>query len=330
MATMNDIAKRLGIAVSTVSKALNGSGDISETTRQQVLKEAVQIGYAYQKVKKSGVRKICVITEEDASGKQDPFLHQVISGFQVAAAEHHWQVTPVPFCRLLEEEGGFHSFMVKHDYTGAFFPGFQPHRACFRQLEEVSFPLVVLNGPMENPFIGCVDTDFCQGVYQAVEHLCQLGHQSIAFFNGADNREDLQLQKTAYRQALASFGRKVPDGPAVRQGRETLKRYAARSVSHALQQAIVCAGGGLAAVVLSELSSRGVQVPEEISVVGVENLSSCEMTVPALTTVQQDCHALGRGAFFVLEGLCGELPIQSLVLSPCLIVRESAGPVNGK
>ena len=86
MVTITDIARRLGVAVSTVSKGLNGANDVSESTRALILKTAVEMGYAGRKVQKSGVRKVCVLAEREEFLSAGQFGYDLAMGFRTTAA----------------------------------------------------------------------------------------------------------------------------------------------------------------------------------------------------------------------------------------------------
>ena len=89
MATIKDIAKKLGIATSTVSKGLNGAKDISEETRQLVLDTAVEMGYAVKRVQRKGTHKVCILIENMEYNSIDQFGYEIIVGFKLAAARRH-------------------------------------------------------------------------------------------------------------------------------------------------------------------------------------------------------------------------------------------------
>lgn len=97
MVTITDIARRLGVAVSTVSKGLNGANDVSESTRALILKTAVEMGYAGRKVQKSGVRKVCVLAEREEFLSAGQFGYDLAMGFRTTAAQNGWQADLAPF-----------------------------------------------------------------------------------------------------------------------------------------------------------------------------------------------------------------------------------------
>lgn len=188
MVTITDIARRLGVAVSTVSKGLNGANDVSESTRALILKTAVEMGYAGRKVQKSGVRKVCVLAEREEFLSAGQFGYDLAMGFRTTAAQNGWQADLAPFQGLLSSQEALDTFLLRHNYAGAFLIK-QPLDSFFqanylKNLINSAFPLVFWEEESNGPCSGSVGSDHRRGVFMAVEHLCQLGHKRIALLNG--------------------------------------------------------------------------------------------------------------------------------------------------
>ena len=107
MATIRDIANRLGISVSTVSKGLNGASDISEELRQQVLDTAVEMGYSTKRSRKVENRKLCLFIENMNYENPDDFGYDIVLGFKQNAFRHNWDVTVVPVSPNFQKEENF-------------------------------------------------------------------------------------------------------------------------------------------------------------------------------------------------------------------------------
>lgn len=206
MVTITDIARRLGVAVSTVSKGLNGANDVSESTRALILKTAVEMGYAGRKVQKSGVRKVCVLAEREEFLSAGQFGYDLAMGFRTTAAQNGWQADLAPFQGLLSSQEALDTFLLRHNYAGAFLIK-QPLDSFFqsnylKNLINSAFPLVFWEEESNGPCSGSVGSDHRRGVFMAVEHLCQLGHKRIALLNGLPDFPLSGLWATAYRDAL--------------------------------------------------------------------------------------------------------------------------------
>ena len=150
MATIKDIAKKLGIATSTVSKGLNGAKDISEETRQLVLDTAVEMGYAVKRVQRKGTHKVCILIENMEYNSIDQFGYEIIVGFKLAAARRHFDVTVLPTNLNMQAEEKYDSFMLKNGFCGAFLLGFSLHDDYIAQVHKTSVPTVLFDNVIQN------------------------------------------------------------------------------------------------------------------------------------------------------------------------------------
>ena len=186
MATIKDIANRLGVSVSTVSKGLNGASDISEELRQIVLDTAVEMGYSTKRSKKEENRKLCIFIENMSYQSIDEFGYDLVLGFKQNAFRHKWDVHIVPVTPAFQEEEKYDTYLLKNGYCGAFLMGFALHDEWMKQLEDTTMPTVLLDNFIENnPNVCYIGTDSYEGISMAVNHLYTLGHKNIAFLNGS-------------------------------------------------------------------------------------------------------------------------------------------------
>lgn len=327
MPTIKDIANKLGVAVSTVSKGLNGASDISEDMRQLVLDTAVEMGYASKKIQKLGKRKVCILIENMEYENIDQFGYEIIVGFKLSAARRHCDVTVIPCNLNLQMREKFDSFMLKCGYSGAFLLGFTLHDDYIRQLSKTTVPTVLLDNYIPSRHVGYVGTDGFNGIDLAVKHLADLGHQKIALLNGSKNSQVTEERHLAFLQSMEKVSLAV-DPNLIANG-YYVPECAKDHVGAFLQggaTAIVCASDLIASGVIAELRHLGKRVPEDVSVIGFDDLPIAQHLSPTLTTVRQDRIAIGKSAFMMLEELIGGVSISKLLLKPELIVRDSTGP----
>lgn len=325
MATIKDIANKLGIAVSTVSKGLNGASDISDDMRQLVLDTAVEMGYASKKMKIKGTRKVCILIENMDYENIDQFGYEIIVGFKLSAARRHWDVTVVPSNLNMQTADKFDTYMLKNGYSGAFLLGFTLHDDWVTQLNKTTVPTVLLDNYIErNNHVGYVGTDNFEGIDLAVDHLKTLGHSKIAFLNGSKNSMvsnqryqafvlSMEKHNLVLDEKLIEYGYYVPD----------CAKYHVPTFLENGATAILCASDLIATGVISEIMKRGLKVPEDISVIGFDDLPIASQLSPALTTIRQDRVDLGKSAFLLLDGLIHNVSISKLLLRAKFIGRES-------
>lgn len=186
MATIKDIAARLGVSISTVSKGLNGASDISEELRQTVLDTAVEMGYSTKRSRKVENRKLALFIENMNYESIDEFGYDVVLGFKQNAFKHKWDVDIIPVTPQLQAEEKYDTYILKNGYCGAFLVGFALHDEWMQQLKSTTMPTVLFDNYIENnPNVAYVGTDSYEGIDMAVKHLHNLGHKKIAFINGS-------------------------------------------------------------------------------------------------------------------------------------------------
>lgn len=331
MPTIKDIATKLGIAVSTVSKGLNGASDISEEMRQLVLDTAVEMGYSSKRVQKMGNRKVCILIENMEYENIDQFGYEIIVGFKLSAARRHCNVTVIPTNLNMQTEDKFDSYMLRYGYSGAFLLGFTLHDDYINQLYKTTVPTVLLDNCIPNKNVGYVGTDGYEGIDLAVRYLAENGHTKIALLNGSKNSMVTDERLLAFTQSmeknalivnpnLIAHGWFVPD----------CAKYHVSAFLENGATAIVCASDLIASGVLAELKRLGKRVPEDISVIGYDDLPIAQHLTPSLTTVRQDRVCIGKSAFMMLEELISNVSISKLLLRPQLIVRNSTGKCPAK
>ena len=160
MATIKDIAARLGVSISTVSKGLNGASDISEELRQTVLDTAVEMGYSTKRSRKIENRKLALFIENMNYESIDEFGYDVVLGFKQNAFKHKWDVDIIPVTPQLQAEEKYDTYILKNGYCGAFLVGFALHDEWMQQLKNTTMPTVLFDNYIENnPNVAYVGTE---------------------------------------------------------------------------------------------------------------------------------------------------------------------------
>lgn len=337
MATIKEIANRLGVSVSTVSKGLNGASDISEELRQMVLDTAVEMGYATKKSKKEENRKLCIFIENMDYETNNQFGYEIVLGFKQNAFRHKWDVTVVPVTPSFQLAEKYDTYMLKNGYCGAFLLGFALHDEWMKQLETTTMPTVLFDNHIKrNPNVCYIGTDNYEGIDTAIDHLYTLGHKRIAFLNGSLHSMVSEQRQEAYYQSMKAHGLEIKESLTA------YGYYVADSAKYHVPTflgegatAILCGNDLIASGVITECQLRGFRVPEDVSVVGFDDLPISSMLEPPLTTIRQERGELGKCAYVILNSLIHHISISKTLIRPQLIERESttryeipAGPQN--
>ena len=322
MATIKDIANRLGVSVSTVSKGLNGASDISDELRQMVLDTAVEMGYSTKRSKKVENRKLCIFIENMNYETIDEFGYDIVLGFKQNAFRRKWDVDILPITPAFQEEEKYDTFLLKNGYCGAFLMGLALHDSWIKQLENTTMPTVLLDNFISgNPNVCYLGTDSYEGIAMAVNHLVNLGHKNIAFLNGSLYSLVSDQRQEAFENAMAAASLPVQkDLTAYGYYVSDSAKYHVPGFLAAGATAVVCGNDLIAKGVIDECTKRGFRVPEDVSVVGFDDISIFD---PPLTTIRQERNELGRCAYDILNSLIHHIPISKTLLRPKLIERES-------
>lgn len=325
MATMKEIANRLGISVSTVSKGLNGASDISDELRQLVLDTAVEMGYSTKSSRKEENRKLCIFVENMNYEEIDEFGYEIVLGFKQNAFRGKWDVDIIPITPAFQLEEKYDTYLLKNGYCGAFLMGFALHDEWMNQLHHTTMPTVLLdNFIYDNPNVCYLGTDNYEGIDMAVKHLFSLGHQKIAFLNGSLYSLVSDQRLEAFEASMKEVGLEVSED-LVAYGHfvSDSAQYHVPGFLASGATAIVCGNDLIAKGVIDECVARGFRVPEDISVVGFDDIPVAATTTPPLTTIHQERVELGKCAYAVLKSLINHISISKTLLRPRLVIRDS-------
>lgn len=325
MATIKDIANRLGVSVSTVSKGLNGASDISDELRQMVLDTAVEMGYATKKSKKVENRKLVVFVENMDYESAGSFGYEILLGFRQNAFRHNWDVTIHPVTPSFQLTEKYDTYLLKNGFCGAFLVGFALHDEWMKQLETTTMPTVLFDNYISsNPNVCYIGTDNYEGIDAAVHHLYTLGHKRIAFLNGSLHSMVSEQRQEAYYQSMRAHGLEIAEElTAYGYYVADSAKYHVPSFLGAGATAIICGNDLIASGVIAECKLRGFRVPEDISVIGFDDIPLAATLDPPLTTIRQERSELGRCAYIVLNSLVHHIPICRTQIRATLIERES-------
>lgn len=321
---MHDVAARAGVSHITVSRVLNDYPSIRPETRERVLTAIAELGY-----RRNLAARALVTSRTRAIGVLSPDVAQHGPASSVLAVER------------AAREHGYHPLVtaaaVEHDATVAalgFLVGqavealvvIAPHEtvlAAIRDLD-IRVPLVTLQAP-DRP--GGIGVDQAAGGRLATEHLLALGHTRIQHLAGPDGYLEASARRAGVLAALADAG--LAPGPELVGDWSAASGFAAAAAVLPATTAVVAANDQMAIGLMAALADAGRRVPEELSVVGFDDVPEAPFVRPALTTVHQDFELVGRRA---VESVLAQLGAAdaavlppSAVVAPRLVIRSSSG-----
>lgn len=328
MTRMQDIADKLGVSKGTVSKALNGTANISEDLQKKIVETAVEMGYLKKlRRQKNDEQKLCILIANMEYREPHQIAYGIILGFRQAAEPAGYTVEIVDATDALQKSISYDAFMLQNNYMGAVVLGFALPAAWMRDFGTCLTPTVLYDNYITaNPFVSYVGIDNNEGMELAVSYLKELGHKKIGYLGTGLGSYVMQVRHKAFFHALRQAGL----GADTSCSRNSY--YIAESLGRHLPQllnmgatAIICCHDQLANAVMLHCRELGYHVPEDVSIIGFDDLPFCAYTSPPLTTIRQDRIQIGKSCYYALDSLLNEVPIGTLLLHAKLIVRNSAG-----
>lgn len=331
MATLDDIAQELGISKGTVSKALNGAKDVSKKMQQAVLEKAVELGYSRLNHSTAAPRIAVFIMNMEYS-KPDDFGYDIIVGFRKAAEPAGYLVEIIPLTLQLQKEIRYDEYMMRENYCGSFFLGLSLLDPWIREFETCKTPTVLYDNHVScNPRVTSIGVDSIEGIEMAFNYLRSLGHNKIGYLSSA-------LEAYVYQQRYQSFARVMtgmglPADDSVMGSDFHVNVCLTKHLPRLLKNgctAIICSHDILAHSTMFYCNELGLRVPDDISIMGYDDIPLCRYTNPPLTTIRQNRPALGKSAFYALSGQFNGVSLSTYLLHAELIQRGSCGPVSLK
>lgn len=335
MAGMKDVADAAGVSASTVSRVLNGKSYVNEETRQRVLAAVEKINFRPNALAKSlkvgRSNTICLMV----AAIDNLMVPPIVRGAEAAARNSGFNVI---LCNTNEDESveiDCIETMKTRLTDGFLFVSACGEEKGIHQLQAQGIPLVLVNRflPEDVGKLDIISVDHYRGAYESVTYLIQAGYRRIALAHG---RDDLYLYRERYRgycDALRDAGIPYDESLVMR---EVAGRGDFFPLTEKLMElpnppdAIFADSDPKALVVMRALHNLGVKIPEQVAVIGFDNVEMSSMTEPPLTTMEQPLYELGRVAANRLirqilhKDECGEqLPPIQTILDCKLIVRQS-------
>jgi len=338
--SIQDIAQAAGVSHTTVSRALRNSALISGEVREQIQKLAVEMGYIPNAVAQSlrgqrtGTIGLVVTTIAD------PFVGRVVRGVEEFAQRDHLSLFLSISDNDPDREMAVIETFQRRRVDGIIIAAARLTEQHEKRLADIRVPTVLINHQADArpEHLHFVSVDDASGACTAVEYLLEQGHRSIGYLGAGSRPRSNRIRLTSYRATLAAAGI-VPHEDWVRiappehhdhsedvmDGQRLLPALIAAGMT-----AVFCYNDSLAVGALLACRALGIAVPEQISIVGFDDIDLAQLVTPPITSIHQPRLRLGQLAMEMLLDLLAGRPVEDHILPTQLVVRGSAGAAPAK
>ena len=326
--TLKDVARVAGVSYATVSRALSGSPEIGESTRKRVQKIAEEMGYTPNAVARSMVMKRTNILGLIVTSIDNPFMSEMTAHLEIYARQCGYNLMVCNSSYDLELEKEVFSLLVGRKVDGIIIipVGNESYDALKTLTAQI--PTVFIGENMLDLPENYVSVDNTTGMQKATEYLYSLGHRKILYLGARDNSMTHKLRVDGYLSACGQLGiephvlRNSSPRSSSGVGYELAKAYF--SGPHD-ETAVLCAADTLAIGVIKAAYEFGIRIPEDLSLMGFDNILFSALPPIDLTTVNQPKQELALSAVDMLLNRIKkpDAPHTKILLSPSIIERSS-------
>ncbi|NUR65920.1 MAG: LacI family DNA-binding transcriptional regulator [Streptomyces sp.] len=324
---MMDVAREAGVSHITVSRVINGHPSVRPETRTRVEAAIQKLGYRRNSVARALKSRRSSTIGVVIVGSDLFELPRILLGVETAAKQTGYWVSLAS--RQGESTTGdlMETLQRLTDQSVEAIAVVADRPDAVEALSRLSIGVpvaVVMSGSVPNPDLGFVEVDQELGARLAVRHLLDLGHRHIAHLTGALRTFDARARVEGWQAELATAGAEgaLLEGDFSAESGFRLAHELCAGATP-LPTAVFAGNDQMAMGALAALAERGVKVPQDVSVVGFDDMKGAGYLVPALTTVRQDFTHLGSSAIELLVDMLGGEPPQRRRLTPQLVVRRS-------
>jgi LacI family transcriptional regulator len=328
MATIYEVSKLAGVSLATVSRVMNNSGKVTAKTRQKVLDAIEELDYRPNSMAQSLASR-----RSNSVGILIPELHGPFFGIMLSSVERELReagkrVVITAGHSDETKERDCIEFLLDSSCDALILHIYSVSEQFLTDLVRGSVPIVLLNGYMPDIADRCISLDNEHGGYVATKCLLERGHTKIAYVSGPHWKVDSFKRLSGHKRALAEFGIEVDERLVFEgdfeeaSGRQAMNHFLKLGLS---LTGVVCANDEMAAGVMDTARSKGLKIPDDISVIGFDNVDFTTYLNPKLTSIDCRIDEMGQmAARCVLKNAYGEsdLEIQN-TFEPNLVLRES-------
>lgn len=327
--TLKDIAAHVGVSVTTVSKALKRHPDVSSWRREEILRVADQLNYLPNSTAQNLRRRATKFVGLILSDTTNPYYSQIVRDTEKAISARGYQTIIFNSNEDVEKEADFARELCAIKVAGAIITPAQSNHRSARLFERFHVPYVLASryvAPDKNNYVVVDDQ---QVGYIAADYLLSKRSNKVVFITAPSAITSARDRESGYRKALKEHGIHHIQRTVYRGVIDHIGGYEMAGKvldEHSPPFSILCYSDYVASGVIRRIHEAGLKVPDDVAVMGIDNIDLFSFFHPSLTTVNIPKGEIGRKSvemlFDLIEG--ADLDVPRLVLQPDLVIRESA------
>lgn len=331
MATIRDVAKLAGVSFKTVSRVINNDPYVSAQTLAKVKRVIEELGYRPNITARGlAVNRTFLIGLVIPEITSAAYALMVQGVEEVSAARDYELVLCSTRHSRKREAALVESLATAKRVDGILLFSNRIDTSFFTHLKQLAIPFVVIDRDVEDEEIPCVCTNNRDGVYQTTSHLIAAGRSRIAYITPVIDTCTTVERLEGYERALRNHGLDYQGRTIVDRTGDRSKGFSAMThllMREDLPDGVVAFNDLLAIGAMQAIKEHGLRVPEDIAVVGFDDVEAASLVEPALTTVRQPLSDIGQvGCKMLLDLISGEkIAMRRAVFEPILVVRKSCG-----
>jgi DNA-binding LacI/PurR family transcriptional regulator len=333
---IHTIARAANVSIATVSRTINHVPTVNPKIAKRVWDVIEKLDYfpnTQARALVSGRSKIFGLIISEIT---NPFFPELIQGFEDIAVAHGYEILVSSTNHDPKRMSHCIRRMLERKVEGVAIMTFGIEEPLLDQLAKRKVPIVFIDVGPKRPGISILKVDYHHGIRQGVQHLAALGHRNIAFISGPVTLHSAQSRRAAFTVSLKECGI-APHPSWIVEGDHTMEGGIACMEKllelKTMPTAVMCSNDMTAIGVLHKLYRAGLRVPDDLSVIGFDDIHIAEVTIPPLTTVQMSRFELARAAVTALRAhveQSQDSPAQrEFDIQTELVVRESTGFPKG-
>ncbi len=327
---MNEVALRAGVSIATVSRVINGSPNLNEATRNKVMKAIKDLDYQPSRVAKrlrsrSNSGKLIGLLIPDI---QNPFYVDVLRGVEEEAYQHNYALIMCNFGQDEKKEKLYLEILRSEAIDGLLAAPAREDDEEVTRLVEEGLPIVCVDRGLKNVDVDVVMVNNRKGAFQAVDHLARSGYGRIAYISGLPAIPSSYQRELGYRDALTAHG--LEFHPSLVKYGDSKYESGVRLCDELLSDenppdAIFTGNNLITLGALETIHRRGIRIPDEVAIIGFDDMFWSNSLFPPLTAVRQPAFEIGRRATELLIQRINnpQRTCIQMILNPELMIRSS-------